>query len=167
GLCMANRGRSFGNTVTGLSRKFVRSPTCFTSGSGGNMNYRKLFLLFALCLLAAVSPLANAQYQMQVYGLWHCYDDACSWASVPNMTTFDTNNHWIIDRGNGYPSVNVVVLSFVNPVKLMNLTSDSTTTNGIPIGMNQLVINYFQSKGIRVMMSIGGFSYTKLWDKAL
>ena len=86
------------------------------------MNYRKLFLLFALCLLAAVSPLANAQYQMQVYGLWHCYDDACSWASVPNMTTFDSNNHWIIDRNHDntfHPSVNVVVLSFVDPVKLV------------------------------------------------
>src|SRR5256885_7097546 len=125
--------------------------------------------LKALLLLAIFAKIATstAQGQMQVYGLWHCYTDACSWASVPDMTTFDTNNHWIIDRGNGYPSVNVVVLSFVNPVKLMNLTSDSTTTNGIPIGMNQLVINYFQSKGIRVMMSIGGFSYTKLWDKAL
>ena len=29
---------------------------------------------------------------------WHCYSDACSWASVPNMTTFDTENHWMIDR---------------------------------------------------------------------
>jgi len=48
------------------------------------------------------------------------------------MTTFDSNNHWIIDRGNGSPSVNVVVLSFVNPVKLMNRTTDSTTVNGIP-----------------------------------
>src|SRR6476646_2506729 len=85
----------------------------------------------------SVTPNLNAQAKLQVYGLWHCYDDACSWASVPNMTTFDTNNHWIIDRGNGSPSVNVVVLSFVNPVKLMNLTTDSSTTNGIPVGMNQ------------------------------
>ena len=66
-----------------------------------------LFLTFCTLL-----PRVNAQ--IQVYGLWHCYDDACSWASVPNMTTFDTNNHWIIDRGNGSPSVNVVVLSFVD-----------------------------------------------------
>jgi hypothetical protein len=59
------------------------------------------------------------------------------------------------------------VLSFVDPVKLMNLTTDSTTTNGIPIGMNSLVINYFQSKGVRVMMSIGGASFTSHWNKAL
>src|SRR5437879_9562659 len=49
----------------------------------------------------------------------------------------------------------------------MNLTTDSTTVNGIPSGMTAAVVNYFESKGIRVMMSIGGFSYTKLWDKAL
>jgi hypothetical protein len=124
----------------------------------------KALLLSGLLLLV---PRLGAQTQMQVYGLWHCYSDACSWASVPNMTTFDTDNHWIINRSNGSPSANLVVLSFVNPVKLMNLTTDSTTTNGIPIGMTAAVVNYFESKGVRVMMSIGGFSYTKLWDKAL
>src|SRR5579872_1292474 len=29
------------------------------------------------------------------------------WASLPNMTTFDTDNHRIIDRGNGSPSINL------------------------------------------------------------
>ena len=113
---------------------------------------------------------AAAQTQMQIYGAWHCYTDGCSWASVPNMTTFDTDNHWMIDRdmNNAYmPSVNLVILSFVNPVKLMNLTTDSGDTNGIPVGMNAAVINYFQSRGVRVMMSIGGASYRKDWDKAL
>lgn len=125
--------------------------------------------LFLVGLLAG-APDANAQYQMQVYGAWHCYTDACSWASVPNMTTFDTDNRWMIDRnmdGTYHPSVNVVVLSFVDPVKLMNLTNDSTTVNGIPIGMNTAVVNYFQSRGVRVMMSIGGASFTSHWNKAL
>src|SRR5215472_1439297 len=111
-----------------------------------------------------------AQGQMQVYGAWHCYTDGCSWASVPNMTTFDTDNHWVIDRdmNNTYrPSINLVILSFVDPVKLMNLTTDSGDTKGIPVGMNTAVINYFQSRGVRVMMSIGGASYRKNWDKAL
>lgn len=124
-----------------------------------------VFLLSVIAL-----PNAAAQYQMQVYGAWHCYSDACSWASVPNMTTFDTDNRWLIDRnmdGTYHPSVNVVVLSFVDPVKLMNLTTDSTTTNGIPIGMNTAVISYFQSRGVRVMMSIGGASFTSHWNKAL
>ena len=62
------------------------------------------------------------------------------------MTTFDSNNHWIIDRGNGSPSVNVVVLSFVNPVKLMNRTTDSTTVNGIPIGMTTAVVTISRAK---------------------
>jgi hypothetical protein len=122
-----------------------------------------LFLPSALMMV----PRANAQTQLQVYGLWHCSSDACSWAAAPNMTTFDTQNHWIIDRGNGSPSVNLVVLSFVNPLKLMNLTTDSTDTKGIPNGMTTAVVNYFESKGVRVMMSIGGISYTKDWTKAL
>src|SRR5437899_7863404 len=121
---------------------------------------------FGLAIFLSMAAL-TAQGQMQVYGLWHCYTDACSWASVPDMTLFDANNHWIIDRGDGHPSVNVVVLSFVNPVKLMSLTTDSGDVNGIPIGMNTAVVNYFQSKGVRVMMSIGGISYTKDWTKAL
>jgi hypothetical protein len=37
-------------------------------------------------------------------------------------------------------------LSFVDPVKLMNLTTDSTTVNGIPIGMTSAVVNYFRAK---------------------
>jgi hypothetical protein len=140
---------------------------------GGNMMRNFAVMLYAIVaatLLSCVlmmAPTAQAQTQLQVYGLWHCSSDACSWAAAPNMTTFDTQNHWIIDRGNGSPSVNLVVLSFVNPQKLMNLTTDSTDTNGIPNGMNAAVVNYFESKGVRVMMSIGGISYTKNWDKAL
>jgi hypothetical protein len=125
--------------------------------------------LVLLGLLGSAPP-ANAQTPVQIYGAWHCYTDGCSWASVPNMTTFDTDNRWLIDRnmnGTYLPSVNLVILSFVDPVKLMNLTTDSGDTNGIPIGMNTAVISYFQSRGVRVMMSIGGASYKKNWDKAL
>jgi len=121
------------------------------------------FLVLGLFLVSALP----AQSQMQVYGVWHCYSDGCNWFSVTDMTTFDTDNHWLIDRGNGSPSVNVVVLSFVNPVDLMNLANSSNTVNGIPIGMNAAVVNYFQSKGVRVMFSIGGIRFVKNWDKAL
>ena len=102
------------------------------------MTWKTILLLCSLMSLAGMVPSANAQTQMQIYGAWHCYTDGCSWASVPNMTTFDTDNHWMIDRNmnNTYePSVNLVVLSFVDPVKLMNLTTDSGDTNGIPVGM--------------------------------
>jgi len=120
-------------------------------------------------ILLSAFPMA-AQTAISVYGAWHCYTDGCSWASVPNMTSFDTDNRWLIDRdmnGTYLPSVNLVVLSFVQPVKLMNLTNDSGDINGIPIGMNTAVVNYFESRGVRVMMSIGGASYRKDWDKAL
>ena len=127
-------------------------------------------MMLALSGVLGMVAVANAQTQIQVYGAWHCYTDGCSWASVPNMTTFDTDNRWLIDRdmnGTYQPSVNLVILSFVDPVKLMNLTTDAGDTNGIPVGMNTAVINYFQSRGVRVMMSIGGASYRKNWDKAL
>ena len=126
---------------------------------------RKMFLLGALGLVCITG--AKAQTPMQIYGVWHCYSDGCNWFSVPDMTTFDTDNHWLIDRGNGSPSVNLVVLSFVNPVDLMNLANSSNTVNGIPIGMNAAVVNYFQSRGVRVMFSIGGIRFVKDWDKAL
>ena len=126
---------------------------------------RKVLLLFTLGWLM-VEP-SGAQTAMQVFGVWHCYSDGCNWFSIPNMTTFDTDNHWLVDRGDGVPAVNVVVLSFVNPVDLMNLANSSNTVNGIPIGMNTAVVNYFESKGVRVMFSIGGIRFVKDWDKAL
>jgi hypothetical protein len=65
---------------------------------GGNM--RRFFI--ALAALIFVSSLtAAAQTPMQIYGAWHCGNDACTWATVRNMTDFDTKNHWIIDRGDG------------------------------------------------------------------
>lgn len=134
------------------------------------MKRRFLVLFCAVMAGLLLSATASAQTQMQIYGAWHCYTDGCSWASVPNMTTFDTDNHWMIDRNlnNTYdPSVNLVILSFVDPVKLMNLTTDSGDTKGIPVGMNAAVISYFQNRGVRVMLSIGGASYRKNWDKAL
>jgi hypothetical protein len=85
------------------------------------------------------------------------------------MTEFDSKNHWLIDRGDGsgLPSVNLVVLSFVQPMKLLNKTTDAQTLNGVPRGMDQNVVNYFKSKGIRVMLSIGGITYTDAWNQAL
>jgi hypothetical protein len=84
------------------------------------------------------------------------------------MEEFSSNNHWIIDRGNdNQPSVNLVVLSFVNPLKLLDKTTDGTTLDGIPRGMNTEVVQFFKSKGIRVMLSIGGITYTAAWNTAL
>ena len=105
----------------------------------------------------------------QIFGAWHCSNDSCTWKTVRNMTDFDAKNHWMIDRGDGtgLPSVNLVVLSFVRPTKLLNLTNDAQTANGIPIGMNSAIVNYFTSHNVRVMLSLGGATYVSDWDQAL
>src|SRR5256714_15103867 len=125
---------------------------------GGTMQKSSAFVgVMSVLLLSVIS-----QTQMQIYGAWHCGSDYCTWASVRDMTDFDTKNHWLIDRGDGsgLPSVNLVVLSFVQPLKLLNKTTDSGDTNGVPVGMNSAVVNYFKSKKIRVMLSIRGITYT-------
>ena len=114
-----------------------------------------------------ISSAASSGTPIQIYGAWMCGADQCAWASVPNMTTFDTQNHWMIDRGDGSPSVNLVVLAFVNPLKLLDGTTDAGDTNGVPVGMNSAVVDYFTSHGIRVMLSLGGATYTSDWDSAL
>jgi hypothetical protein len=73
----------------------------------------------------------------------------------------------LINRGNGTPSVNLVVLSFVHPLRLLNKTTDSQTLDGVPRGMTQDVVSYFKSRNIRVMLSIGGITYVDPWNQAL
>jgi len=130
---------------------------------------QRKMLLFGVLVLVLTSLSLLSQAQMQIYGAWHCGNDFCTWSTVRNMTDFDTKNHWIIDRGDGsgQPSVNLVILSFVNPLKLLNRTNDSGDTNGVPNGMNSAVVSYFTAHNIRVMLSIGGITYTNDWDTAL
>jgi hypothetical protein len=125
---------------------------------------RKLLLLVTL---AAVLPSAASATPVSVYGAWLCGNDACTWASARDMTDFDAKNRWLINRGDGVPSVNLVVLSFVQPLKLLNRTTDAQTLNGVPRGMDANVVNYFKSRGVRVMLSIGGITYTDAWNQAL
>lgn len=125
----------------------------------------RMCVILGLGLLLATGK-AKAT-QIEVYGAWHCGNDFCTWGTVRDMSNFDTNNHWMIERGDGSPSVNLVILSFVNPLKLLNQTNDSQTANGVPIGMNSAIVSYFTSHNIRVMLSIGGITYTNDWDTAL
>src|SRR6185503_12639845 len=46
-------------------------------------------------------------------------------------------------------------------------TNDAQTVNGIPRGMTSAIVNYFKSRGIRVMLSIGGITYVTAWNQAL
>src|SRR5215203_2873711 len=127
------------------------------------------FLVLASLLTGVpVKPKPVAVFTgVSVYGAWHCGNDFCTWASVRNMTDFNTRNRWLIDRGDGTPSVNLVILSFVQPLRLLNNTTDAATSQGIPIGMNQAVVDYFKSRGIRVQLSIGGITYVDAWNQAL
>ncbi|MEV0272926.1 hypothetical protein AB0H43_29460 [Hamadaea sp. NPDC050747] len=125
------------------------------------------FLALAVAMVAAPAPAQAAGTPPQIYGAWHCSDDACIWGTVRTVAEFDSKNHWLIDRGDGRPSVNLVILSFVEPLKLLHQTTDSTTLNGVPRGMTPEIVNYFTSRGVRVMLSIGGITYTDEWDAAL
>jgi len=112
-------------------------------------------------------PTGDTKTPIQIYGVWHAGNDYCTWTTVRTVEEFDSKNHWLIDRGNGQPSVNIVILSFVNPLKLLNKTTDAGTLNGVPRGMTADIVNYFKSRGIRVMLSIGGITYTDFWTSAL
>lgn len=135
--------------------------------------YKKILALSLLVFVALFGGLSSqpktvtAASPISVYGAWHCGSEFCSWASVRNMTDFNTRNRWLIDRGDGTPSVNLVVLSFVHPMRLLNKTNDAGTTQGIPSGMTQAVVDYFKTRGVRVMLSIGGITYTDAWNQAL
>lgn len=126
------------------------------------MSRSVLVLAFVACVCAEA-----AATPVSVYGAWHCGNDFCTWATVRDLTEFDQKNRWLVNRGDGRPSVNLVVLSFVHPLRLLNRTTDAQTLNGVPRGMTQDVVNYFKSRGVRVSLSIGGITYTDAWNQAL
>jgi hypothetical protein len=106
---------------------------------------------------------------MQIFGVWHAGDHYADWAFPRDASPggeFDLANRWIIDRGDGEPSVNLVVLSFLHPLDVLDMAPGVPAT-GVPLGMSQEVVDYFKNEGIRVMMSIGGVTYTDFWDQAL
>jgi hypothetical protein len=115
---------------------------------------------------------------LQIFGIWHAGNHYADWSVTQTMAEFDDANHWIIDRGDGKASVNLVVLSFLDPRDVLNMDPDDPTT-GVPDGMTGEIVEYFRSRNsmyeegdeeypyIRVMMSIGGVTYTDYWDEAL
>ena len=115
----------------------------------------------------SVATLVDQTNQVQIYGSWHCGNDYCTWAAERNLIDFDNMNRWLVNRGDGRPSVNLVVLSFVHPYRLLKKTNDAQTVNGIPRGMTPAIVDYFKSRGIRVMLSIGGITYVTAWNQAL
>lgn len=114
-------------------------------------------------------PPPGERAPLQIFGVWHAGNHYADWA-LPRDTRsggeFDVANRWLIDRGDGKPSVNLVVLSFLQPLQVLGMNPDDPAT-GVPVGMTQNVVAYFKAAGIRVMMSIGGVTYTDYWDEAL
>ncbi len=104
---------------------------------------------------------------IQILGVWRAGNHYADWSLLRDMDGFDKANRWIIDRGDGEPSVNLVVLSFLQPMEVLNNTNDGTAIDGVPIGITQDIVDYFKDAGIRVMMSIGSVTYTDFWDEAL
>jgi hypothetical protein len=103
---------------------------------------------------------------IQIFGVWHAGDHYADWAYVRDMGEFDAANSWIIKGNSGGPAVNLVVLSFLQPMQVLAMEYEKPWT-GVPAGMTQEVVDYFKDEGIRVMMSIGGVTYTDYWDEAL
>jgi hypothetical protein len=133
------------------------------------MAKRTMFIALDAVLLLTFAPeVRSAELEsVDVYGAWHCGNDYCTWSAVRTVEEFDAKNHWLIDRGNGSPSVNLVVLSFVHPLDLLNKTTEQNPLGGIPVGMTPAIVSYFKSADVRVMLSIGGITYTKAWNDAL
>ena len=90
--------------------------------------FARLAILAAAVLVISSGMLPGAVYpadaagpvQVQIYGAWHCSDDYCTWGTVRDGRRVRQQNHWLVDRGQAGPSVNLVVLSFVNPLTLLN-----------------------------------------------
>lgn len=106
-----------------------------------------------------------------IFGAWICDSQPynCTWsdpitsADLATGGSFDKKYHWVIDQ----PALNLVVLSFVNPEELLEKFNSSLVVDGLPIGMNQEVVNYFKSRGLRVMLALGGVAYNEDWNLAL
>jgi len=132
------------------------------------MSMRPLvFALLGASLSLSAADVRAAEQSVDVYGAWHCGNDYCTWSTIRSVDDFDSKNRWLIDRGNGTPSVNLVVLSFVHPLDLLTKTTDANPLAGIPVGMTPAIVQYFKERGVRVMLSIGGITYTKAWNQAL
>jgi len=90
----------------------------------------------------------------RIYSAWYCGDDSCLWASPPT-----NNQSWLTNRGDGKPTVNVIIFSFIDPLTLIKGT--------IPAGFTKGEVNYYKNNNIYVLFSIGGASYSSNWDTAL
>ena len=109
---------------------------------------------------------------LSIFGVWHCGNTFCDWSQVRTVEEFDKANRWLFDRDDNPntlddPAVNLVVLSFLQPLALLKRRTDSAFEHGIPKGMTPEIVAHIKSHGIRVLLSMGGVTYTEFWNQAL
>jgi len=112
-------------------------------------------------VVLVLAVFASVGHSASVYSIWHCGTD-CAWTSKPDLSS----SAWILDRGDGKPTADYVIFSFMDPTALVNGQNDGSYTNGVPKGMIASV-SYFTSKGIKVIFSIGGASWSNRFVSAL
>ncbi|MDH3923744.1 MAG: hypothetical protein OET41_03975 [Xanthomonadales bacterium] len=134
-------------------------------------DYEHPWLLLGACAPPDSGGGGNGEVQpISIYGVWHCGNSFCDWSQKRSVDEFHLANRWIIDAdgdGSNRPSVNLVVLSFLEPMELLEGTNNSVFLNGIPKGMTKEIVSYFTDEDIRVLLSMGGVTYTSSWNEAL
>ena len=92
--------------------------------------------------------LAPTPTPIQIFGAWHCSDDACTWATVRTVAEFDSKNHWLVDRGNGQPVGQPRDPQLRPPAQAAepdDRRRDRSTA--CRKGMTPEIVNYFKSRG--------------------
>jgi len=69
---------------------------------------------------------------------------------------------WVLDSG-----INTVSLAFLKPTEILRTLNDYRTVDGVRVGMNQTLVDWYKDKNIFVFFSVGGITYTEDWEEAL
>ena len=86
----------------------------------------------------------------------------------PRRTEFDSKNHWLIDRGDGSPAVGQRRdPQLCPPAQAAERDDRRRDAERRAPRDDANIVNYFKSRNIRVMVSIGGITYTDPWNQAL
>ncbi|GAM28473.1 hypothetical protein SAMD00019534_116490 [Acytostelium subglobosum LB1] len=120
--------------------------------------YSYLALVSLTITLLLTMSTATPSNLGKVYSLWHCGVDACMWEAPVNTSYLD----WVVNRGDGKPTANLFIFSFLNPINVL-----TQGVAAVPPAITLQLVQYLQSKGLSVMFSIGGESWSGEWDDAL
>ena len=132
------------------------------------MAKRTMCIALGAVLLLTVAPEARpAEQAVDVYGAWHCGNDYCTWSTERSVTEFDSKNHWLIDRGDGSAVGESGGAELRASAEAAEQDDGCRDAERCASGMTQDIVDHFKGHGVRVMLSIGGITYTKAWNDAL